>query len=176
MDWITKYLGANGNLTLEWGGYALAMGGSVLAALLAEFMYDLFYEERATGSNLQKSFLLLGPAITFLFLCIQLSLPLSLGLLGALSIVRFRTPVKEPEEIGFLMLLIAGSIGLATFSFLFVAALYALAFVVLTVKHAGFLKNRWIRRRANRCPGRPDSVRRRRRSSRSDRGRPNSRC
>ena len=29
---------------------------------------------------------------------VLLSLPLSLGLLGALSIVRFRTPIKEPEE------------------------------------------------------------------------------
>lgn len=148
MDWITQYLDRGGNLSLEWGGFALAMAGSVAAALLAEFMYDLFYEERATGSNLQKSFLLLGPSITFLFLCIQLSLPLSLGLLGALSIIRFRTPVKEPEEIGFLMILIAGSIGLATFSFAFVAGLYALTFVMLALKHGGFLKNRWIRRRA----------------------------
>ena len=148
MYWIAKYMSLDGNLSLEWGGFGLAMGGSVLAALLAEFMYDLFYEERATGSNLQKAFLLLGPSITFLFLCIQLSLPLSLGLLGALSIVRFRTPVKEPEEIGFLMLLIAGAIGLATFSFAFVAALYALAFSVLSLKHAGFLKNRWLQHRA----------------------------
>ena len=42
--------------------------------------------------------LLIGPSVTLLFICVQLSLPLSLGLLGALSIVRFRVPIKEPEE------------------------------------------------------------------------------
>ena len=65
MDWMTKIMGVDEGLSLEWGGFVLSMGGSVLTALLAELMYDLFYEERATGSNLQKSFLLLGPAITF---------------------------------------------------------------------------------------------------------------
>ena len=45
--------------------------------------------------------------VTVLFLGIQTSIPLSLGLLGALSFVRFRTPVKDPAEIGFLLVLIA---------------------------------------------------------------------
>jgi len=31
-------------------------------------------------------------------------------LLGALSIVRFRTPIKEPEEIGFIMLVVASAL------------------------------------------------------------------
>ena len=38
---------------------------------------------------------------------------MSLGLLGALSIVRFRTPIKEPEEIGFLMVVIATSLAIS---------------------------------------------------------------
>ena len=37
---------------------------------------------------------------------------LSLGLVGALSIVRFRTPIKEPEELAYLFLAIAMGIGL----------------------------------------------------------------
>ncbi len=41
----------------------------------------------------------MGLSITAIFICIQFSLPLSLGLLGALSIVRFRTPVKELRAI-----------------------------------------------------------------------------
>ena len=39
------------------------------------------------------------------------SLALSLGLVGALSIVRFRTPIKEPEELGYLFLIIAVGLG-----------------------------------------------------------------
>jgi uncharacterized membrane protein YhiD involved in acid resistance len=42
---------------------------------------------------------------------VKSSLALSLGLVGALSIVRFRTPIKEPEELAYIFLSIA--IGLA---------------------------------------------------------------
>jgi hypothetical protein len=31
--------------------------------------------------------------------------------MGSLSIIRFRTPIKEPEEVGFLLLVIAASVG-----------------------------------------------------------------
>ena len=40
------------------------------------------------------------------------SLALSLGLVGALSIVRFRTPIKEPEELAYLFISIAAGLGL----------------------------------------------------------------
>ena len=40
------------------------------------------------------------------------SLALSLGLVGAFSIVRFRTPIKEPEELAYLFMAIAMGLGL----------------------------------------------------------------
>jgi hypothetical protein len=43
---------------------------------------------------------------------VKSSLALSLGLVGALSIVRFRTPVKEPEELAYLFIAIAIGLGL----------------------------------------------------------------
>ena len=43
---------------------------------------------------------------------VKSSLALSLGLVGALSIVRFRTPVKEPEELAYLFVAIAIGLGL----------------------------------------------------------------
>jgi len=43
---------------------------------------------------------------------VKSSLALSLGLVGALSIVRFRTPVKEPEELAYLFIAIAMGLGL----------------------------------------------------------------
>ena len=39
------------------------------------------------------------------------SLALSLGLVGALSIVRFRAAIKEPEELVYLFLIIAAGLG-----------------------------------------------------------------
>ena len=43
---------------------------------------------------------------------VKTSLALSLGLVGALSIIRFRTPIKEPEELAYLFLAIALGVGL----------------------------------------------------------------
>lgn len=42
---------------------------------------------------------------------VKSSLALSLGLVGALSIVRFRTPIKEPEELAYLFISIAAGLG-----------------------------------------------------------------
>lgn len=43
---------------------------------------------------------------------VQSSLALSLGLVGALSIIRFRTPIKEPEELAYLFLAIGLGLGM----------------------------------------------------------------
>lgn len=132
---------------LHLWGFVLCMGVSVLASLVTEALYLMFYENRATGAQIHRSFVLLGPAITMLFVCVQLSLPLSLGLLGALSIVRFRTPIKEPEEIGFIMLLIAGSVACATFNFLFLGVLYIVVFILLLIRRWAPWKGRGKDRR-----------------------------
>ncbi|MCK5940636.1 MAG: DUF4956 domain-containing protein [Planctomycetes bacterium] len=101
----------------DWGPLLTVLAISGAAALLLSLLYSLFFERRATGSDVHRAFPVLGIAITAIFICLQHSLPMSLGLLGALSIVRFRTPIKEPEEIGFLMVLIATSICCATINF-----------------------------------------------------------
>lgn len=107
--------------------FVLALFASLAASYIAAGLYRVFYESRGTGSQVHRSFPLLGISITTLFIGVQLSIPLSLGLLGALSIIRFRTPIKEPEEIGFIMLVIAASISAATFNFRFLVILYAVA-------------------------------------------------
>lgn len=110
------------------------IGFSLIAAVAAYLMYQWFYGSRHIGAGVHRTFILGGPAITTLFLGIQTSIPLSLGLLGALSFVRFRTPVKDPAEIGFLLLLIASSIGAATENYLITIMLFALVFVSLSIQ------------------------------------------
>jgi len=67
---------------------------------------------------------------------VKSSLALSLGLVGALSIVRFRTPIKEPEELAYLFLSIAIGLGLGANQTLntIVAALIILALMRLMKK------------------------------------------
>ena len=117
--------------------FVTALVASVVSAFIASFLYRAFYERKGTGSQVNRAFPLLGLSITTLFICVQVSLPLSLGLLGALSIIRFRTPIKEPEEVGFIMLVIASSIVCATFNFHFLVILYVLTLVTLLVLRGG---------------------------------------
>ena len=49
---------------------------------------------------------------------VKSSIALSLGLVGALSIVRFRTPIKEPEDLTYLFLSIALGVGYGSFQIL----------------------------------------------------------
>jgi hypothetical protein len=109
------------------------LGFSILASLIIYLLYQMFYGSRHIGAGVHRTFIIGGPAITALFLGIQVSIPLSLGLLGALSFVRFRTPVKDPAEIGFLLLLIASSIGAATNNFLITTILIVFVFVALGI-------------------------------------------
>ena len=124
--------------------FVTALLASVVSAFAASFLYRLFYERKGTGSQVNRAFPLLGLSVTTLFICVQVSLPLSLGLLGALSIIRFRTPIKEPEEVGFIMLVIASSIVCATFNFHFLVILYVLTVFTLLILRGGkaFLKER----------------------------------
>jgi hypothetical protein len=130
LDGLTPVL--NSPLGLE--DSLIPLGFSLLASLAIYFLYQAFYGSRNIGAGVHRAFLIGGPSVTFLFLTIQTSIPLALGLLGALSFVRFRTPVKDPAEIGFLLLLISASIGAATGNFLSTAVLIALVTVVLSVQ------------------------------------------
>ena len=112
-------------------GFAFLLIVSIVMALLISHLYSKFFDANSTGSRIHRSFPLMAPAVTTIFLTVQFSLPLSLGLLGALSIVRFRTPIKEPEEIGFILLVIACSISIATFNIAFAAILYVVVFGAL---------------------------------------------
>lgn len=107
---------------------------SLGSAFFTSYLYVTFYRSRATGSEIHRAFPLLGLSITAIFISVQFSLPLSLGLLGALSIVRFRTPIKEPEEVGFLMLLIACALCCATFNILFLVIILGSAVVGLVLR------------------------------------------
>jgi len=114
--------------------FVFALAISFMVALAISALYQVFYENRATGSQVHRAFPVLGPAVTAIFIAIQFSLPLSLGLLGALSIIRFRTPIKEPEECAFIMLLLSSAVICATFQFFLLFVLLAVATIALLLQ------------------------------------------
>ena len=85
--------------------------GAVLSTGVAWY-YSRFGEAFANRVKLAKLLPVLCLTTILVISVVKASLALSLGLVGALSIVRFRTAVKEPEELLYLFISIAIGIGL----------------------------------------------------------------
>ena len=83
--------------------------------VICSFILKVLYENKSSSLSGKFHVGIVIPIlsqITFLIiLIVKSSLALSLGLIGALSIVRFRTPIKEPEELIYLFFSIAIGIG-----------------------------------------------------------------
>lgn len=99
------------------------------------FLLRRFYLARSyslTGKNHIGSIIPILSTIVFLvILIVKSSLALSLGLVGALSIVRFRTPVKEPEELVYLFFAIAIGLGYAAGQALITTVLVTLIMLII---------------------------------------------
>jgi hypothetical protein len=74
--------------------------------------YYIIYAKPLVGGGQVGNIIPLLAGITFLvILVVKTSLALSLGLVGALSIVRFRVPIKEPLELTYIFLAIVVGLG-----------------------------------------------------------------
>lgn len=82
---------------------------------LTSYFLKIFYERYSNSiipKNTISRIIPILSLITFLvILVVKTSLALSLGLVGALSIIRFRTPIKEPEELIYLFFSIGLGLG-----------------------------------------------------------------
>ncbi len=89
---------------------------SIITCLLLSFALRKFYFQYSNTLSGKQHIGNVIPILTIIvflvILVVKSSLALSLGLVGALSIVRFRTPIKEPEELVYLFLAIAIGLGL----------------------------------------------------------------
>ena len=86
-----------------------------ILCVLCAFILKIVYESKSTSLSgkfhIGSVIPVLSQIIFLIIVIVKSSLALSLGLIGALSIVRFRTPIKEPEELIYLFFSIAIGIG-----------------------------------------------------------------
>lgn len=90
--------------------FLMLLGVWILSSLLA-LHYNKFFPHVSRSQSMGKTLIIIS-TITFLIISVvKSSLALSLGLVGALSIIRFRTPIKEPFELSYLFISIAIGLG-----------------------------------------------------------------
>jgi len=109
MEQLERWFGQGGDLANHW----LAAGGWVdpLAALVAAFVFGQVlawtYEFTFNGLSYSRSFshavVLVCVSASILVLSMQHSLLAGLGLFGVLSMIRFRTDLKTPRDLVFVM-------------------------------------------------------------------------
>ena len=101
----------NETIQIDLNGFILSLICSVILSLLIQLFYVKFSSTLSNRMNFSKNFVILGVTTCIIIVIVKNSLALSLGLVGALSIVRFRAAIKEPEELVYLFLVIAVGLG-----------------------------------------------------------------
>ena len=85
--------------------------GYILASVIG-IHFRRYSKAFGNRKNFSRLFPILMLSVILIITVVKASLALALGLVGALSIVRFRTPIKEPEELIYLFLNIGIAIAL----------------------------------------------------------------
>ena len=105
----------------------IALGFAFALGLFIFFIYKKTYTGVMYSSSFGVTLVALTMITTLIILAVTSNVVLSLGMVGALSIVRFRTAIKEPLDIAFLfwsiaagLVLAAGLIPLAVFGSVFI--------------------------------------------------------
>ncbi len=101
----------NQNIEIDFGNFFVALILSLILAYLVKLTYVKVGRALNDKEYFSDTFIPLALITALVITVIKFSLALSLGLVGALSIVRFRAAIKEPEELVYLFFII--SIGLA---------------------------------------------------------------
>lgn len=102
----------NENININTQNFVQNIFVALLLSLIVKFTYEKYSTTLSNKYEFSKNFVILGLTTCIVITIVKSSLALSLGLVGALSIVRFRAAIKEPEELVYLFLIIA--IGLGT--------------------------------------------------------------
>ena len=97
----------NQNIEINFSNFFIALFLSLILAYIVKFTYIKVSRTLNDKEYFSETFVPLAIITTLVITVIKFSLALSLGLVGALSIVRFRAAIKEPEELVYLFFVIA---------------------------------------------------------------------
>lgn len=134
------FLEEAGNLTVN--GFIMSMLAAFLCGMIVYAVYRGFYKGVIYNNNFNILLVMTSLVTCFMVIVISSNVVLSLGMVGALSIVRYRTAVKDPLDVGFLFWTVAVGVtcgaGLYIISImgtLFVAAVYIMLVKIRNRKH-----------------------------------------
>ncbi len=130
----------NSNIDIDFGNFFIALLLSLILAYLVKLTYIKVGRALNDKDYFSDTFIPLAIITTLVITVIKFSLALSLGLVGALSIVRFRAAIKEPEELVYLFFVIA--IGLANGANQFLLSILATIIIITFLSIRNIYQNK----------------------------------
>lgn len=140
-DLVNFFINSNIEINLLNFFYAIVL--SLVLSSIVKFTYVKVGKSLNDKSYFSDTFIPLALITTLVITVIKFSLALSLGLVGALSIVRFRAAIKEPEELVYLFFVI--SIGLSNGANQYILSTFATLLIVLFLFAKHFYEKKYNR-------------------------------
>jgi hypothetical protein len=109
---ILRSLSTSQGSTFETDVFVINLLLAVFTSFILSRVYIFWGGSLSNRRKFAANFMLITVTTTFIILVVRSSVALSLGLVGALSIIRFRAAIKEPEELAYLFFTISLGIGL----------------------------------------------------------------
>ena len=119
----------NSSIEINFYNFIFSIILSAGLAFLVKLSYVKISKSLNDKEHFSEIFVPLAIITTLVITVVKFSLALSLGLVGALSIVRFRAAIKEPEELVYLFFIIG--IGLANGANQFLVAIIATLITII---------------------------------------------
>ena len=108
-DWENYLTQAQAQISTP--GFIISLILTAITAYILSKIYVRFGTALSNRSNFGNTFVPMAMTTMIIITIVKSSLALSLGLVGALSIVRFRAAIKEPEELIYLFICVAIGLG-----------------------------------------------------------------
>ena len=109
---LLRQLSSGQGTTIDRSDFFTNLILAVVTSFILSRAYVYWGSSLSNRRKFAANFMLITVTTTFIILVVRSSVALSLGLVGALSIIRFRAAIKEPEELAYLFLAIGLGIGL----------------------------------------------------------------
>ena len=130
----------NQNVQIDIPNFVISLICAVILSFFVQLFYIKYSSSLSNRKEFSKNFVILAVTTCIVIMIVKSSLALSLGLVGALSIVRFRAAIKEPEELVYLFLIIAIGLGCGA-NQLVITTVGIIFSLILIIFYSGYMKN-----------------------------------
>jgi len=132
MDEIRQTLESKNEFSLIY--FSISLFLTVIYSFIIRYCYENYGHAIGSKVFISRIIVFLGITTFLVISVVKQSLALSLGLVGALSIIRFRTPIKDPEDLVYLFVSLAIGIGMAAGQILITTICFSVIVILIFMR------------------------------------------